>query len=178
MFKPMVNFDCPVNWINHVHGLCEKTTVENRKKTDTHTHGENIQTLYHPLPLEALVLIFLLSGWYLLIPKTFLPQVDPKIWKFLTHSCDLFVCLCLWVQVNAACSSRMMGREVTWRADWGSVSGCVVPASPETDPEGSLLVLDLLTLWSLWSTVKALLQSQPELICCMCPDIILIPHLV
>lgn len=41
-------------------------------------------------------------------------------------------------------------QDVTWLVDWGSVSGCVVPASPETDPAGSPLVLDLSNHESLW----------------------------
>lgn len=39
---------------------------------------------------------------------------------------------------------------VTWLVDWGSVSGCVVPASPGTGPAGSLPVLDLSDPESLW----------------------------
>lgn len=41
-------------------------------------------------------------------------------------------------------------QDVTWLADWDSVNGCAVPASLETDPAGSLLVLDLSNHESLW----------------------------
>ena len=43
-----------------------------------------------------------------------------------------------------------MSQDVTWPADWDSVNGCAVPASLETDPAGSLLVLDLSNHESLW----------------------------
>lgn len=43
-----------------------------------------------------------------------------------------------------------MRQEVTWLVDWGSASGRVVPASPETDPAGSPLAPDPSNPESLW----------------------------